>query len=96
MFLLATAPATAMIVLAGGLAGFAPVLFLLVGLVIAGRLPGEEALARLIERRSPKHASAPKRSPRPRSATAFHPLRSLLIASALAERGPPRTLAHLT
>jgi hypothetical protein len=96
MFLIATAPATTLIVLAGGLVGFAPVLFLLVALLVVGRLPGDEALQRLIERWSPKRARAPRRAAKPRVGRAHHPLRSLLIASALAERGPPlRTATQL-
>jgi hypothetical protein len=93
MFLVATAPATTLIVLAGGLVGFAPVLFLLIALLVVGRLPGDEALQRLIERWSPKRPRAPRRAAKPLTAPTHLPLCSPLIASALAARGPPPRLA---
>lgn len=95
LFALASLPATVMIVAVGGIVGIAPVLVLLAAMIALGRVPGEESLQRLIARRSPQRRRRPLRARRPAFTVFSHPVRGLLIASAMAERGPPPALAHL-
>lgn len=90
IFAVASLPATAMIIAVGGIIGIAPVLALLVAMIVLGRVPGEESLQRLIERRAPRRRRHPRlRARRPAFMVFTHPVRGLLLASAMAERGPP-------
>lgn len=94
MFAAATLPATAMIVAVGGIVGIAPVLVLLAAMIVRGRMPGEDSLQRLIEHRATPHRRRRPLRPRRPAFTVFtHPVRGLLLASAMAERGPPAALA---
>ncbi len=95
VFALASLPATALIVAVGGIVGIAPVLALLAAMIVLGRVPGEGSLQRLIERRPPQRKRASLRAPRPSFFDLSHPVRGLLIASAMAERGPPAALATI-
>ncbi len=93
LLLLAELPLVALIVAAGGILGVIPALLLPVIFLIFGRIPGEQALQVLIECRRPKKRHArPVRQRKPVGAPATHPIRGLLLASALAERGPPPAL----
>ena len=92
VFAVATLPATAAIVAVGGIVGVFPVLALLVAMIVLGRVPGEESLQRLIERFTPRRTRRPLRDRRPAFSFFHHPVRGLLLASAMAERGPPPAL----
>lgn len=94
LFAVAAMPATVMIVAVGGIIGITPVLVLLAAMIVLDRVPGETSLQRLIARSTPRRRRPPRRAPRPTCADLRHPLRGLLIASAMAERGPPPALAH--
>lgn len=89
LFALASLPATVMIVAAGGIVGVAPVIVLLATMIVFGRLPGERSVQRLVERRSPARRRSRRRAARPSYTVLTHPIQGLLIASAMAERGPP-------
>ncbi|MFN8112786.1 MAG: hypothetical protein U0R51_06255 [Solirubrobacterales bacterium] len=89
-FLALSVPLAATIAMAGGALAFVPLLLILVPILLVGRPAGVETLERLrsrLERRPPARCHAPARE--------WHSLQvpglrhNLLIASSLAERGPP-------